>query len=74
MFSFFPTFSELPMSHPHIPFTKLSLAETQPTYLLLFSSFSLFNLHLFSTVNAVLSPNSTDKKWGSFLEDRVALN
>ena len=41
MFSYFPAPLGLPMLHPHTPrYLKFSL-KTQPTYLLLFSSFSL---------------------------------
>lgn len=75
MFSYFPAPLRLPMLHPHIPlYLKLSL-KTQPTYLLLFSSFSLL-IFTFLALCACTYPQTQliKKKWGLFLEDRVALN
>ena len=73
MFSYFPAPLGLPMLHPHIPlYLKFSL-NTQPTYLLLFSSFSVL-IFTFLVLCACTYPQTQlTKKTGALFRETFYL-
>ena len=65
MFSYFPAPLGLPMLHPHIPlYLKFSL-NTQPTYLLLFSSFSVLIFTFLALCACTYPQTQLTKKTGA---------